>query len=425
MPAITTVSDFDLSLSPQGQSATAAMLEFMREVVLPAEGDFYSTPADISSLSRTAPVVMNRLKEEARERGLWNAFLPSESGLSQVDYARLAELSGWSLDLAPEAMNCQAPDSGNMELLHLVGDVAQQRRWLDPLLMGSIRSCFAMTEPDVASSDATSIDSRLAFDGDDVVITGRKWWASGAAGDQCEVFIAMARSSTEGPKHEQHTLVLVPRGTPGLNVLRDLPVFGHHDHQGHCEIEFDNVRVPRANVLGEVGGAFAAVQARLGPGRIHHCMRAIGAAERALSLAVDRVSNRVASGTALSENAVVRQMIAECRIEIEQARLLTVAAAREIDRAGNRSAARLVSMAKVAVPRAAIHVIDRAIQLHGAAGVSGDVPLAAMWGWHRAMQIFDGPDEVHLASIGRAELGMLDASKRMGRVLDKDGKSRE
>jgi len=329
---LTTITDFDLELTARGRERSQAMLDFMFEVILPAEPEFYASPVDVTRLERAAPEVMETLKRGARARGLWNAFLPTESGLTQVDYARLAEMTGWSLDLAPEAMNCQAPDSGNMELLQLIGTESQREAWLDPLLDGRIRSCFAMTEPGVASSDATNVECRITRDGDVVEVTGRKWWASGAADARCEILIVMGRSEGTGPRHRQHTLVLVPRSTPGVEVVRDLSVFGRHDHQGHCEIEFDHARVPVSNVLGEFGGAFAAVQARLGPGRIHHCMRAIGAAERALSLAVDRASTRTAFGSLISDNAVVRQQVAECRIAIEQARLLTIAAAREIDR---------------------------------------------------------------------------------------------
>ena len=380
------------------------MLAFMRDEVLPAEASYLAHRRAAGPEGHVVPPVVEELKERAQERGLWNLFLPAESGLTQLEYAPIAELSGWSLDIAPEAINGQAPDTGNMELLHLLGSEQQKKDWLEPLLAGEIRSAFAMTEPDVASSDATNIDTRIERDGGEYVITGRKWWTSGAMDPRCAVFIVMGKTDPSAPTHRQQTMVLVPRDTPGVTVVRDYPVLGHHDQHGHAEVRFDGARVPVANVVGEEGGGFAAAQARLGPGRIHHCMRALGAAERALALLTARAKQRVAFGGPLADQGVVQQQIAESRIEIEQARLLCHHASHVIDTHGNKAARDLVAMAKVAVPRAATQVIDRAIQVHGGAGVTDVTPLAAMYAWHRAMRLFDGPDEVHLRSIARAEL---------------------
>ncbi|MFC4948251.1 acyl-CoA dehydrogenase family protein [Pseudonocardia sp. GCM10023141] len=381
------------------------MLAFVHELVLPAEAAYLAHRREAGPDGHTVPPVIEELKKQAQERGLWNLFLPAESGLTQLEYAPIAELSGWSNDLAPEAINCQAPDTGNMELLHLLGSPEQQQEWLAPLLAGQIRSAFAMTEPDVASSDATNIATRIERDGDEYVITGRKWWTSGAMDPRCAVLIVMGKTDPSAATHRQQTMVIVPRDTPGVTIVRDLPVFGHHDQHGHAEVRFDGARVPARNVIGEEGGGFAAAQARLGPGRIHHCMRALGAAERALALMVARAKDRVAFGGPLADQGMVQAQIAESRLEIEQARLLCYRACQVIDTQGNKAARTLVAMAKVAVPRAATAVIDRAIQVHGGAGVTDVTPLAAMYGWHRAMRLFDGPDEVHLRSIARAELG--------------------
>lgn len=285
----------------------------------------------------------------------------------------------------------------------MFGTQQQKDRWLAPLLDGTIRSAFAMTEPDVASSDATNIQTRIMRDGDDYVINGRKWWTSGAADPRCEILIVMGKTDPDTATHRQQSMVLVPIGTPGVRLVRDVPVFGRHDQHGHCEVTFTDVRVPVGNLLGEEGGGFAAAQARLGPGRIHHCMRALGAAERALAMMVDRAQTRVAFGAPLIEQGTVGAAIAESRIAIDAARLLCRHAARTIDLHGNKVAAPMVAAAKVSVPRVAADVIDRAIQIFGGAGVSDDVPLASMWGWHRAMRIFDGPDEVHLRALARAE----------------------
>jgi acyl-CoA dehydrogenase len=291
-----------------------------------------------------------------------------------------------------------------MELLHLLGTPKQQERWLEPLLDGRIRSAFSMTEPAVASSDATTIETRIERDGDELVITGRKWWSTGAADPRCRLLVVMGKTDPTAPAHRQQTMVLVPIDTPGVELIRSTPVLGQHHFQGHVEIDYDHVRVPVANVLGEVGGGFAAAQMRLGPGRIHHAMRALGAAERALALMVARAKERVAFGGPLADRSSIQERIARSRVEIDQARAICHLAAATIDTQGNKAARHLVSMAKVAVPEAACAVIDRAIQVHGGAGVSDDTPLAEMYAWHRAMRIFDGPDEVHLMTLARAEL---------------------
>jgi acyl-CoA dehydrogenase len=309
------------------------------------------------------------------------------------------------MELAPEATNCAAPDTGNMETLHLFATDEQSKQWLEPLLNGEIRSAFAMTEPAVASSDARNIQTTMLRDGGDYVINGRKWWISGAADPRCKILIVMGRTNPDAASHQQQSMILVPIDTPGVSVERSLPVFGWQDQHGHCEVVFDNVRVPVSNLLHEEGSGFAIAQARLGPGRIHHCMRAIGVAERALALMVDRVNNRIAFGKPLAEQGVVQQQVALSRNEIDQARLLCHKAAWTIDQRGNKEARNEVAMIKAVAPQMACNVIDRAIQVHGAAGISDDTPLARLYGWHRAMRLFDGPDEVHMRSIARAELG--------------------
>ncbi|GAA1561212.1 acyl-CoA dehydrogenase [Kribbella sancticallisti] len=399
---MSTIAGVDVSL--RAQELTDRMAVFLHEHVLPAEPLYEAYRAAAGPADHTVPPVVEELKLRAQSIGLWNLFLPAESGLTQLEYAPIAELSGWSHDLAPEAINGQAPDTGNMELLHLLGTPEQRCAWLEPLLAGRIRSAFAMTEPEVASSDATNIATRIERDGDEYVITGRKWWVTGAADPRCAVLIVMGRTDPAAPVHRRQTMVIVPMATPGVTVVRDLPIFGRHDQHGHVELRLDGVRVPVANVLGEEGGGFAAAQARLGPGRIHHCLRALGAAERALAMLCDRARRRVAFGVPLAEQGVVQQQIAESRLAIDQARLLCHQACHVIDTAGNKAARHLVAMAKVAAPRAAAAVIDRAIQVHGGAGLSDATPLAAMYGWHRAMRLFDGPDEVHLQSLARAEL---------------------
>lgn len=378
--------------------------DFINEYVFPAEAEYDRYRLEAGPNDHTLPPIVEDLKAKAKERGLWNLFLPAESGLTNVDYAPLAELTGWSLEIAPEVINCAAPDTGNMEILHMFGTEDQRKQWLQPLLDGEIRSGFSMTEPAVASSDARNIETTIARDGGDYVINGRKWWTSGAADPRCKILIVMGRTNPDAAAHQQQSMVLVPIDIPGVTIVRSTPVFGWQDQHGHCEVIYDNVRVPATNLLGEEGTGFAIAQARLGPGRIHHCMRALGAAERALALMVDRARNRVAFGRPLAEQGVVQQSIARSRNEIDQARLLCEKAAWTIDQHGNKAAHLLVSQIKAVAPQVACDVIDRAIQVHGAAGVSEDTPLARLYGWHRAMRIFDGPDEVHFRSIARAEI---------------------
>jgi acyl-CoA dehydrogenase len=397
----------DFSMSAKGQDYYDRLSAFMTEHVFPAEASYEAYRHEMGRDDHTVPPVIEDLKKLAKEQGLWNLFLPSESGLTNLEYAPLAELSGWSMEIAPEVINCAAPDTGNMETLHLFANEDQSKQWLEPLLNGEIRSAFAMTEPAVASSDARNIETTMLRDGDDYVINGRKWWISGAADPRCKLLIVMGRTNPDAASHQQQSMILVPIDTPGVSVERSLPVFGYQDQHGHCEVSFDNVRVPVANLLHEEGSGFAIAQARLGPGRIHHCMRAIGVAERALALMVDRVTKRIAFGKPLAEQGVVQQQVALSRNEIDQARLLCHKAAWTIDQHGNKSieARKQVAQIKAVAPQMACNVLDRAIQVHGAAGISDDVPLARLYGWHRAMRLFDGPDEVHMRTIARTELG--------------------
>jgi acyl-CoA dehydrogenase len=392
----------DFSLSPTAQDACDRMWDFMREEVFPAEPEWAAYLREHGEHSY--PPVMERLKKSARDRGLWNLFLPDLSGLSVLEYASVAEISGWSPVIAPEAINCQAPDTGNCEVLHMFGTNEQKKRWLEPLLAGEIRSAFAMTEPDVASSDATNIATSIVRDGDEYVINGRKWWISGSADERCQIFIVMGKSNPDGEAHRSQSMILVPRDTPGMTIERHLPIFGYQDQHGHSEIVFDNVRVPASNLLATEGDGFMIAQARLGPGRIHHAMRAIGMAERALGLLVDRAQNRTAFGAKLSEQGVVRDLIAESRMEIDQVRLYVLKTAWLIDNEGVRAAQSEISGIKVAAPAVATKVIDRAIEVFGAAGVSDDTPLAYFYAWARVLRIVDGPDAVHRRSIARTEL---------------------
>ncbi|HET9975757.1 MAG TPA: acyl-CoA dehydrogenase family protein [Streptosporangiaceae bacterium] len=393
----------DFSLSERSREMRKRLAAFMDECVYPAEA-VYDRGRATSLDPHHIPPVVEDLKVEARSRGLWNLFLPSVGGLSNVEYAPLAELMGRSPVLAAEACNCSAPDTGNMELLHRFGTAEQQRRWLDPLLEGEIRSCFAMTEPDVASSDATNIATRIERDGDDLVITGRKWWITGAADPRCRVALVLGVSDPDAEVHRRHSVVLVPLDTPGVILVRDLTVFGYHDHQGHCELRLEGARVPADSLLGSAGAGFAVAQSRLGPGRVHHCMRAIGMSERALELMARRALSRTAFGSALAAQGGVRRDIAEARIEIEQLRLLVQKTAWLLDTAGTKGARIEIAAIKAAVPRAAGRIIDRAIQVHGALGLSGDVPLAQLYAASRALRIADGPDDVHLESVARREL---------------------
>jgi len=350
------------------------------------------------------------LRAEARRRELWNSFLPREHadspGLTNLQYAPLAEALGRAGHLASAAVNCAAPDSGNMEVLSLFGTDEQKQRWLRPLLAGDIRSTFAMTEPDVASSDATNIETRIVREGDEYVINGRKWFASGAMNPNAEILIVMGKTDPSGPRHRQQSQVLVPRSTPGVEVVRGMQVYGfdHHESGGHAELRFTDVRVPVTNLVGEEGGGFAIAQARLGPGRIHHCMRSIGVAEAALELMCRRVTSRVAFGRPLAEQGVVRDWIAESRVRIEQLRLLVLKTAWLMDTVGNRAAHAEIQAIKIATPRTVQWVLDKAIQAHGAAGLSQDFPLAEAYGNIRSLRFADGPDEVHKRSLAKAEL---------------------
>ncbi|HEX6313127.1 MAG TPA: acyl-CoA dehydrogenase family protein [Acidimicrobiia bacterium] len=395
----------DFEFSARSQELQARLRDFIATHVDPA-GPVYQEQVAESGDPHFHPPVMEELKAEARERGLWNLFLPHErwgAGLSNVDYAPLCELMGRSL-LTAEATNCAAPDTGNMEILAEFGTPEQQDEWLVPLLEGRIRSCFAMTEPWVASSDATNIQSRIERDGDHYVVNAHKWWTSGAASDRCKVAILLGVSDPEGDPYRRHSMILVPMDAPGVKVVRTLPVFGHDAGGGHCETLFEDVRLPAANILGEEGGGFAIAQARLGPGRIHHCMRAIGLAERALELMCQRSWLRTPFGKPLAEQGLVQDRVAESRIEIEQARLLTLKAAWLMDTVGNKGARFEIAAIKVVAARVATNVIDRAIQLFGGAGVSDDWPLASMYTHARTLHLVDGPDEVHKQQIARREL---------------------
>ncbi|SHN01593.1 acyl-CoA dehydrogenase family protein [Cryptosporangium aurantiacum] len=400
----------DFEPSARAQEYIDRLTEFMDSHVYPAEPVYESQRAELTAAGQPhqLPPIVEDLKREARSRGLWNLFLPDSEdpkhGLSVTDYASLAEITGRSPQLAPEAINCAAPDTGNMELLHLFGTDEQKQTWLTPLLNGEIRSCFGMTEPDVASSDARNISTKVVRDGDDYVINGRKWWTSGAADPRCKVMILMGKTDPDGPPYAQQSMILVPMDTPGLEVVRDLSVFGYHDQHGHCEIRLTDVRVPVTNRLGPENSAFALAQQRLGPGRIHHCMRAIGMAERALDAMCRRAVSRVAFGKELARQGVVQQWIAESRMAIEQARLLTLKTAWLIDKKGFQSARTEVAAIKVVVPQMATSILDKAIQLHGGGGVSGDFPLARAYAGLRTLRLADGPDEVHIMSVARTEL---------------------
>ena len=398
----------NLEPSDRGKALQETLLAFMDSHVYPAE-PVYREQMAASGDAHFHPPIVEDLKAAARERGLWNLFLPhrtpwSPDPLPNLDYAYLAEITGRSTALAPEALNCAAPDTGNMEVLALFGTPAQQEEWLVPLLEGEIRSAFAMTEPDVASSDATNIQMRIERDGDDYVLNGRKWWTSGAASDRCKIMIVMGKTDPDAPRHLQQSMILVPMDTPGVTKVRDLPVFGYQDREGHGEMLFEDVRVPATNLLAEEGSGFAIAQARLGPGRIHHCMRCIGIAERALDLMCRRVTERVAFGRPLSEQGVIREWIADSRIEIEQARLLTLKAAYLMDTVGHKGAAIEISAIKVVAPNMALRVVDRAIQAHGGGGVSDDFPRAQMYAGLRTLRFADGPDEVHRRQVARQEL---------------------
>ncbi len=398
----------NLEPSERGKELQARLLDFMDSHVYPAEAVYREQMAAAGD-PHAHPQIVEDLKAEARSRGLWNLFLPHRTEwtpdpLPNLDYAYLAEITGRSSALAPEALNCAAPDTGNMEVLALFGTPAQQEQWLVPLLEGEIRSAFAMTEPDVSSSDATNIQMRIERDGDDYVLNGRKWWTSGASSDRCKIMIVMGKTDPDAHRHLQQSMILVPMDTPGVTKVRDLSVFGYQDREGHGEMDFADVRVPVTNLLAEEGSGFAIAQARLGPGRIHHCMRCIGMAERALDLMCRRVTSRVAFGRPLSDQGVIREWIADSRIEIEQARLLTLKAAYLMDTVGHKGAAIEISAIKVVAPSMALRVVDRAIQAHGGGGVSDDFPLAQMYAGLRTLRFADGPDEVHRRQVARQEI---------------------
>jgi len=379
---------------------------FMIDVVDPGERTYWEQHEAAPS-RWSVPPVLDELKAQARAAGLWNLFLPESeygAGLSNRDYAPLCEIMGRSA-IAPEVFNCSAPDTGNMEVLTRYGTPEHRKQWLEPLLAGEIRSAFAMTEPDVASSDATNISASIVRDGDEYVINGRKWWTSGAMDPRCKILIFMGKTNPEGPQHLQQSMILVPIDTPGVTVVRPLTVFGYDDApHGHAEMRFENVRVPVSNLLLGEGRGFEIAQGRLGPGRIHHCMRSIGAAERALEAMCARVQQRTAFGKKVSEQGVVREWIADSRMEIDQARLLTLHAAEMMDRLGNKAARAEIAMIKVVAPNVALKVIDRAIQSFGGAGVSQDPGLAKLWAGQRTLRLADGPDEVHRATVAKLEL---------------------
>jgi acyl-CoA dehydrogenase len=397
----------DFALSPKTTEYAAKLQGFMDSEVFPAEAVYHLQREQLLAEGKphALPAVIEELKIKAKVLGLWNLFLPHYGhGLSVTDYATLAEITGWSPDIAPEAINCAAPDTGNMELLEMFATDEQKKQWLQPLLDGQIRSAFAMTEPAVASSDARNIQTQIVKDGDHYVINGTKWWTTGAMDERCEILIVMGKTNPAADDHHQQSMVLVPMNTPGVKVVRNLTVFGYVDQHGHAEVSFANVRVPIANLLGAEGEGFALAQARLGPGRIHHCMRAIGMAERALSLMIKRTVSREAFGKELVKQGVIQEWIAQARIDIEQARLLVLKAAWMIDSVGAKGARKEIAAIKVAVPQMAERIIDHAIQSYGGAGVSQDSPLAAMYAGVRSLRIVDGPDEVHIRDIARLEI---------------------
>jgi acyl-CoA dehydrogenase len=403
----------DFAFSPKVEELRGRLLDFMDSRVYPAEPVYAEQVAVAGRPYYHAPII-EELKAEARSQGLWNLFLPNEkwgAGLTNLEYAPLAEVTGRSPSLAPEALNCSAPDTGNMELLTEFGTPLQQDQWLAPLLAGEIRSCFGMTEPDVASSDATNIRTRIERDGNHYVINGRKWWTTGAMSDHCKLCIVMGVTDADADPYHRQSMILVPLDAPGVAVVRPLSVFGYEEGGGDAEVLFENVRVPVTNLLGEEGSGFALAQARLGPGRIHHCMRALGMAERAFDLMCQRAQSRQAFGKRLAEQGVVGDMIAESRIEIEQARLLVFKTAWLMDTVGNKGARVEISAIKVIAPRVACQVIDRAIQVHGGAGVCQDFPLARMYSAARGLRIADGPDEVHKMTIARRELRRFEAGR--------------
>jgi acyl-CoA dehydrogenase len=397
----------DFGLSPKATEYARKLQAFMDDEVFPAEATYLKERAEFFRQGKPhkLPPVIEKLKQKAKSQGLWNLFLPHlDHGLSVTDYATLAEITGWSVELAPEAINCAAPDTGNMELLEMFGSAEQKKQWLEPLLNGEIRSGFAMTEPDVASSDARNIRTSIKREGDHYVINGTKWWTTGAMDERCKILIVMGKTNPEAEDHKQQSMILVPIDTPGVEVVRNLEVLGYIDQHGHAEVKFTNVKVPVSNLLGKEGEGFALAQARLGPGRVHHCMRAIGMAERALQLMIKRSLTRNAFGKELARQGVIQDWIAQARINIDQARLLVLKTAWLIDNQGAKAARKEIAAIKVVVPRMAQEIIDNAIQAHGGAGVSQDTPLAAMYAGVRVLRIVDGPDEVHIRDLAKLEL---------------------
>ncbi|MBO9520622.1 MAG: acyl-CoA dehydrogenase family protein [Nocardioidaceae bacterium] len=387
----------------------AQLLDFMDAHVYPAEQTFHEQlAAQENPWAWDSAPVLAELRVEARRRGLWNLFLPGEhgAGLTNLQYAPLAEITGRSLHVAPPALNCAAPDTGNMEVLTQFGTEEQKKQWLEPLLRGEIRSSFAMTEPAVASSDATNIETAIVRDGDEYVVNGRKWWITGAMNPNAEIFIVMGKTDPSADRHRQQSMILVPRDTPGLEIHRAMHVLGYddHEHGGHAELSFTDVRVPAANLIAGEGDGFGIAQARLGPGRIHHCMRSIGVAERAIELMCARAEERVAFGKPLSEQGVIRDWIAESRVRLEQLRLLTLKAAWLMDTVGNKGAHTEIQAIKIAAPATVQWILDKAIQVHGAGGLSQDFPLANAYAQIRTLRFADGPDEVHKNALARAEL---------------------
>ncbi|MFI1379861.1 acyl-CoA dehydrogenase family protein [Embleya sp. NPDC020886] len=396
----------DFSISDRGRAYHERLLSFMDGCVYPAEA-VYEEQMRESGDPNFHPPVLEELKAEARGRGLWNLFHPHAEwgpGLTNVEYAPLAETLGRSMHLAPEATNSNAPDTGNMEILTLFGTDEQKERWLRPLLAGEIASAFAMTEPDVASSDATNIELRMESDGDHYILNGRKWWISNALHKRCRVLIVMGKTDPGAEPYRRQSMLVVPVDTPGISIVRGLPVFGYQDRVGHAEIHFEDVRVPKSALLAGEGDGFMISQARLGPGRIHHCMRAIGMAERALDLMVDRAQTRTTFGQPLSERGNIQDWIAESRVDLEMVRLLTLKTAWLMDTVGNKAARTEISAIKIAAPGVALKVLDRAIQVHGGGGLSDDFPLASMYAELRTLRLADGPDEVHKRAVARREL---------------------
>ena len=396
----------EFELSPLAKEYSVRLQKFMQDEVLPAESIYDQQLA--TGDSHTLPAIVEELKAKARALGVWNLFLPDSQdpahGLTVTDYATLAEITGWSPVIAPEAINCSAPDTGNMEVLHMFGTEAQKQQWLQPLLAGSMRSGFAMTEPDAASSDARNISTSIVQEGTDYIINGRKWWTTGAMDPRCQILIVMGKTDPTADAHHQQSMVLVPMDTPGVKIIRNLKVFGYEDQHGHAEISFTDVRVPITNLIAKEGDGFAIAQARLGPGRVHHCMRAIGISERALSLMVTRANSRSTFGKELIRQGVIQEWIAQARIDIEQARLLVLKTAWLIDTKGAKAARKEIAAIKVVVPQMAQAIVDHAIQVYGGAGVSQDTPLASMYAGIRTLRIADGPDEVHLRDIARLEI---------------------